>query len=151
MKFARLYTFPLFEVWHDERDILKPHMSRTDLSKSNWLCVYIRYRRSLFIIHYLVYNYTAVAGLIANGFCGFFFQRTKRWEPQIDHTLPADTQSLTCFSWRQYFSALYQLTLWNGHECEKKTKVVRISRRPSSEQIDGSKTTGEYGIFQMFG
>ena len=63
---SSVYTFLLFEVWHDERGILKPHMSRTDLSESNWLCVDIRYRRRLFIIRCFVYDYTAVAGLIAN-------------------------------------------------------------------------------------
>jgi len=45
---------------------------RTDLSESNWLCVDIRYGRRLFIIHHLVYTYTAVTGLIANGFCVLF-------------------------------------------------------------------------------
>jgi hypothetical protein len=40
------------------------------------LCVDIRYGRRLFIIHCLVYTYTAVAGLIANGFCVFFKEQS---------------------------------------------------------------------------
>ena len=86
MKFAQVCTFLLFAVWHDERGILKRHRSRTDLSVSNWLRVDIRDRRRLFIIHCLVYTYAAVARLIASGFC-VFFQRTKRLEPEIEHTL----------------------------------------------------------------
>jgi hypothetical protein len=33
----------------------------------------------------------------------------------------------------------------------EKTKAMRISREPSSVQIMTSETTGECGIFQLFG
>ena len=76
-----------------------------------------------------------------------FFQRTKRVEPEIDHTLPADAQNLTCSSRCQYFSALYQLALWNGHDCGKNEGSENLKAPIPRADYDRSETTGECGIF----
>jgi hypothetical protein len=41
--------------------------------------------------------------------------------------------------------------LWNGNECEKKTKVMRISRQSFPVKLmTHQKTTAECGIFYIF-